>query len=902
MLLSHDYSGIVSRSRQWFSGGLDRSKQSMVKASLEQLVVRAANAIQSLEETSSTFAEAVFIVENLEQLEGAHQELTKLSQYKSWSFESDILKLKKEIDTKLNLALSRVELAEREFDLDLLATWEGKHASIMETIVSYLAPETKARLERSSTVLQSALHNVQTDQYSFHSHRPSSQNALYRALESLRSSEKYEDHHLSMRIGITEKLNRDFASIEEALKCCQCYEEAISWMENVACHLSNGWKHHVEEHKLCFDCSAEIQRLKESKLQLDKSMDFDDADVKIERISYVLDKLSPGNPLACGPSIFQDQSSSSYRTHCKTMNQKVGKYFSMALSALKHRDLKLVQQCILLLDEIERHLGKHLGIVSQKRRDIRDKISTEYLDFCSKAQDAILDGGIVAFESLFSDFRDYVIELPCTVTSSEGKKRASSVHQLIFENLENEISELEVLRDSCEIKQMKEKLVRVRLGGGFVADHFSLLYQEILTSEHLSVDSWLQKIWGLCLSRFGAGRDLQHIKQFATVRMCPSASDVEIMNAYNEFRKNQTMKMPEHNRVNNAFQVLCNRSQTNEGLPFDDVITGLGEQLQEKCRRYLSEQKYSSVADLLFGLNQLRCLEDVASSKFDPEHARRYVEVMVKNFVKKVQVEVDTNWTEHKYRELNDSINDLKQMEDHLKQYPDIFPSSWNHGILQTIETEIESLGTQAKKYVVSKETARLKFDDFKRCFLRMGSVLTELPFFRAWTKSIMSSVLESCLSSECGFSFVFELGLALQKGDELASNEENRVGQLLLTEFSHFKEVQRMVWNDETNECKRPVEETLREIRGLRRDRTTACALHVESSMLYDYFLSFETRYRELLSDLLAPDADIAKVVRYVRRLSDSLKPVDCIGGWTKSSKDAIPPIVAGVLPFSLY
>jgi hypothetical protein len=138
-------------------------------------------------------------------------------------------------------------------------------------------------------------------------------------------------------------------------------------------------------------------------------------------------------------------------------------------------------------------------------------------------------------------------------------------------------------------------------------------------------------------------------------------------------------------------------------------------------------------------------------------------------------------------------------MEASFKSYPDIFPKSWNTGILRDLEAEIESLGTRARSYLEDRVIAKQKIDDFRRCFLKMGFVLIELPLLKEFTKSTMYSVLESCLDSDWGYSFLFDLGLSLQKGDESAGDDENQVGQLIIEEFCHFKEVRTMVWNEET-------------------------------------------------------------------------------------------------------
>ncbi len=73
--------------------------------------------------------------------------------------------------------------------------------------------------------------------------------------------------------------------------------------------------------------------------------------------------------------------------------------------------------------------------------------------------------------------------------------------------------------------------------------------------------------------------------------------------------------------------------------------------------------------------------------------------------------------------------------------------------------------------------------------------------------------VLETCLDSGWGYAYLFELGLSLQKGDNASSEDESRVAQMIVTEFSHFKEVLVMVWNQEVSQ--KPAEDVVKHIKG---------------------------------------------------------------------------------------
>jgi hypothetical protein len=70
-------------------------------------------------------------------------------------------------------------------------------------------------------------------------------------------------------------------------------------------------------------------------------------------------------------------------------------------------------------------------------------------------------------------------------------------------------------------------------------------------------------------------------------------------------------------------------------------------------------------------------LDDIKSSIF----------ALMKGYVEKSRVEVDSYWSARNNKDLNNVISTLKNMERHLKAYPEIFPKSWDTGICRAIET-----------------------------------------------------------------------------------------------------------------------------------------------------------------------------------------------------------------------
>lgn len=216
------------------------------------------------------------------------------------------------------------------------------------------------------------------------------------------------------------------------------------------------------------------------------------------------------------------------------------------------------------------------------------------------------------------------------------------------------------------------------------------------------------------------------------------------------------------------------------------------------------------------------------------------------------------------------------------------------------MQNEIEALGIKARSYLQDKRAATAHADEFRRCFIQMGAVLVELQMFNDFTRDVMNGVLESCLKSDWGYSYLFDLGLSFHRVDDTMSEEEIRVGQTLLTKFSHFKEVMTMVWNEETSQ--KPAEATVQDIKGVHRKLGGGApvTVDIDRGALLTRFHVFESAYQSLLGEFLPSNSDRKKLARRTIELANSLKPLSCASGWTDDVKDTVPHVLAGI--FALF
>jgi len=621
-----------------------------------------------------------------------------------------------------------------------------------------------------------------------------------------------------------------------------------------------------------------------------------------------MDKSDPSKRGYLG--LFNWNKGEDHKQLCKKMEERITIRFEMGESALKRGDYILAHECISILELKSKAVSKHISLAPRRLQELKEKTFDGFVSLCKELQQILESGSRTKFQGYFHDYCNFVMYVPCIMESSSGKKAYNLTNQLVYEALKGDIIELEKLINSFNFVKVKLKVEHLRVFGGFVADKCSFLYTGVTDCCHINKNKWLESLRQICLETFiSIGYDSNLLKHYTRLDILPSASCEEVNKA---FRKKSLLYHPDKSstgdgtsdiflQIKESRDILLargNQSRQSQIKPFDSLLKGICSLLRDKVREYWLEQRYESIETILFQLGNLHLLDDLVHPSLDSHDTCTTILTFLKNQVEGVKTKIDSNWSERKYRTLNDNIIDIKLMEDKFKGYPDIFPSSWNDGIIQKVEEEIKSLGHQAQHYIKDRNAAKQHFDDFRKCFIAMGCVLVELPSFKDFTRSIMYTVLESCLISDWGYSYLFELGLKLQRGDDNDNEEERRVAQTIVAEFSQFKEIMTMVWNEETSQ--KPVEDTVCGIRGHDCSDSNSKPLNIDKDKLIDSFRAFEAKYAALIGEYIDPDADLDILIKNTTAAADKLKPLSLQNGWNSNVRHVIPNILAGI--FSLF
>ena len=694
--------------------------------------------------------------------------------------------------------------------------------------------------------------------------------------------------------------------VEESANETRCFDDSIEILNNLKRSLDQGLRGHLPL-QIEDNCNSALRGFEDIRKQEFKiNIEISSAETQLEAIGKRMDKLEWWKSSFFGLTF---SGRKTYDNLQKKMSNEASTIYHQGLKALQRRDFNTLNEMLYLLSLMANTIVNHVPQVSSNLKYLKDETVAAFQVLCKDSQDALQSDNFRAFEPLFPDYRSFVLYITTLMEDHGALTSFNLVNQLVYERMDKELSFVEEKLSGFDFAIIKQKVGEFRAFGGFIADRFSIFHEQLKAVSHVKSDKWLGLLRGMISKYFQNGRDLKKLKYYAILDIFPSATKNEIKQAYEEKTailsaseeiNHVRSKFAQIEEAMNAFQHDGEHQYDHSSKPFDDQVRGLGNTLRETTRKAMREQDYDLVDRLLFNLQGIDIIEHLVNPKLDTEKIRDDIFCLVKDHVKQIRIEVDSNWSQRMYQDLNHNIKDLKVMEEKFKSYSHIFSSSWNTGIVQSVEKEIDKLGKGASSLLESRTVANQSKDEFRRCFMRMGAVLIELPQFKDFTKKVMSDVLETCLNSDWGYGFVFDLGLSLQKGEDTNDDDEVHIAQNLVTEFGHFKEVLTMVWNEETTQ--KPPEDTVSGIRGDRLDEITldATPLNVDTDELLDRFFDFEAEYKSLLGEYLCPGADLNGLVKKILDIAEEMKPISCDHGFGDETKQKLPNLISGI--FALF
>lgn len=856
-------------------------------------------------------------------LEDAYKEIgTMFDKWTELNISSEATILRDKLTARLLNLSKGVQQGCKLSDYYMMGNNQHLASIIFESAEPFLGEKAKREFKSAESKLRKTIEELPKQVECFCSSLFQESGRLEKILPSLKAASTSQDPDLPQLRKLykettdvlAQKMSDRLRSVCEPVVQTESYDDGIDVLE-AATRAYTLW---LGEHivALPFDTATLLEEWKMKRAELESQDEsYSTAAERFRSRRLQLEKLKNSN-------WFERTVFKTHKTYTRLQERldKEGQAeFDAGCALLFEREWSLLRKKLEMLSIMAKELSDYNPKAKSREQQLKHCVVETFVGLCErsvkclKAVDCREANALYNFQGIFLDLRDCVIRFPFVLHQADAKKEFCLVTQLVHGILESGIAYLEMAITENDFFKARTFVLHNRTEGGFLADHYSILKEELTQCGELQDEMWLTQISCIVARHFSNGRDLANIKSCVILGILPSARDDEVRRAYKqkarEVHPDKNPNQENHDsgedfrRVKDAYDVLISprsREKVDRSQPFDSIILALPGALKDSARQYLQDQAYGKIELLLERLSDFQLVGNLVTPPLAQDVVQSGIVTIVQDCVHGLKVEVDTFWNDRRYKELNQSINDLKQMESYLKSFPDVFPESWNRGIVEKVEQEIDSSGQKARSFLQNKKTATDCADDFRRCFIQMGSALVELQSFKEYTKTVMYGVLESCLKSDWGYSYLFEFGLTLHRGDELMGEDENRIAQTLLSEFPHFKEVMTMVWNEET--AQKPVEDTVNDIAGEQRspEGGASSSVAIDRDALLQSFYSFDAEYKKLLGEYLGADADHRGLAKKAIALAGSVKPLCCASGWDADMKKKLPLLLASV--FALF
>ncbi|CAB9511747.1 expressed unknown protein [Seminavis robusta] len=861
-----------------------------------------------------TEKDAQYIADTLRALQDADKEIgSNMRSSGQWliQFEKETGSLKSKLRQRLEYLAGKMSDGSKKDDFFVMGVNHHYAHFIAQLDESFLWTA-KGAYQRAKQKCDAAMDSLPKTVDSFVTSSFANFRQLEKALSTLQHASKSEDPKLPLLqqlykktvSSLSKQVNDRLVRIREQVEDACCYDDGIEALKALEKALGQGLANHVTQvAPLPFDCKSVLDTWTEKRAEF-YTLGTSPGDVgkRLKLLKQRMEKLKNANII----ERYVLNTEHTYKRHQQELRKKVEHCFQDGVSALRQRDAMHLRTSLDMLVQFTEGIGEHVPSAAVKRGNLEDRIVQTLIEVCHKSIQQLEEKNLIEFEAAFPELRLFVINFEFILGRPAAMKEFCLVAQLVHDVVLGGINQLQVAVADHNFSETRDLIIFNRTHGGFFVDHYGLLFEELKQLGKSIESEWFQRISDIGRESFASGRRWQKIQQCAILGVVPSASESEIRKAFKQKalvvhpdKKNSAEgdSGQDFRRAKEAHDdLLSDSGMIGCAKPFDELLLKIPSLLETTVRNFLRHQDYDLLQQLLEQLQEMQMVCMLVEPELSYDKAVESIHKVVKDQIHSIRLQVDTFWTERKYKELNLCIEDLKTAEQHLKSFPRIFPESWNQGIIEKVEREIQTQGAEARLLLQDKKTARECFDDFRRCFIQMGGVLVELQLFSSFTKDVMSGVLELCLESDWGYNYLFDLGLSLHRGDDSISEDENRIGQTLLSEFSHFKEVMTMVWNEET--AQKPVEDTVRDIKGLRRTSPdgTSVSLCIDKDALLHSFRQFETEYKLLLSEFLPSGSDLGKLANRTIDRANKRRPISCAGGWDSRVKGALPQILAGI------
>eukprot|EP00854_Cymbomonas_tetramitiformis_P004389 gene4389-5398_t len=609
-----------------------------------------------------------------------------------------------------------------------------------------------------------------------------------------------------------------------------------------------------------------------------------------------------------------------YDSQLKVLESQVSRMYTEAHTHMTKHNYILVGDQALALRRIHQMLSGHLSAdLLQGCANLSLAITERFSSLCTELIATLGRGNIDEAHTVLA--RVHSLALSLTSDYPGIRQRAEALHQQMCEAVKDKVERLRrQLEEEFDFAGAWETVNVLRKIGHLLTGAFSLYREEFEAafSNQGSQALGFQEIAALCSAHFG-GTGLAALgMHFALLEVQPGASAQEVKKAYKRRCMATHPDRPggsteKQQQVERAKDVLKNKEELGRypkelAQLFASSIRRLPKVLGDRTTKLLGDHDYEQIKAMLDGLADVHRVCELVTPPLSKESVCEPVHRAVRDQVHGLGTRVKEHWQRRELKKVHDAFGALAQMRAHLSAYREIYSDEWTNEISRSVEDEIAALAARARGFLKSESHADDNLHNVAMQLIRLGHIWDDLPEFKEVAELNLTSVLDACQAQHWGFKYIFQLGMVLERGNvgekdaqgEVVSKDQ-RIGQVIVSFFKHFKDVVTMSWNEEVTQ--KDTGAALKELVSKRmtsgQSPDRAPDAPIDRVALQAAFDAYQDEYSTCFNMWRAGELLLDNIAHRVAEKAATLRPACHIKCWSPAVKAALPVLLGGVFAY---
>lgn len=316
----------------------------------------------------------------------------------------------------------------------------------------------------------------------------------------------------------------------------------------------------------------------------------------------------------------------------------------------------------------------------------------------------------------------------------------------------------------------------------------------------------------------------------------------------------------------------------------------------------VDNNEYTKLKEILTALQCFHLLADRIGGKSTIESTKDQVREIIRGHLESKRKQISDAWLTQNFAVMNVAIKLLLEAEDELQSFEGYVDRSVIARVQEEVEAHLMKLHRSALEILDRKSgDPQERIRDFAVQLIDLGRIFERVQAFRKLAGAQIESILNHC-TRLYSISFIFKLGVVLREGGIFSGEEDEEailIGNQLVSEFRHFKDVSTMFWNQAVA-AQHSIDVNLRglDTKVYNKLSKTREPHEIKREELGDVVEAYDLKYKDLVQKYIKPDMDESELVQNAVEIVCNMQPIN-LASWADKQKRLLPDLLACIFAF---